>query len=213
MSSKIELYNNIFLSLDTGGNIYLNYNNIDYDIEIDKNNSLHLNEYLFDNQKDDNNLLEKLYYEKKLKIKEYYQSNLKKKILKKENELDDEDMFDIDDDYKNNFYENNYFHYESNSDSESEYNSNQENEKLILIKDNLDIKLLNREDISLYDLILYDESNNIILATSFKNYIPMYRINLYKNGFLTFRPISETLKTYIIKVIDNKLVLECKDFV
>lgn len=217
MSSKIELIDNIYFSLDTGGNLYFSFLNKEYEINITKDNKLELQEYILDSLESNFNQDNSYNYKtKKLILKNQEKNSLKKLILKDESELDDEDILDIDEDYINNFYENSQFGYQKkknkNNLNDENYESDESDiedfeERLILIKDKYDIKLLEREDIALYDLILSDINKEIILATDFENYVPMFRINLTKDAFIRFRPIGDKETCYQLKIINNQLIM------
>lgn len=187
---------NFNIYFDNGGNVYLKYNDKFYDININNDNKILL-EYI---NLDVSNLNKNNITFGKLKLvcdASSLKGKIQKEIIKNEGleELDEIDTY---------LYENKEFteYYDNLSDNENNFD-----EKVKFIGNSDDINFLDyNNSLALYDTLLYD-IDNIYFKTLFINIQPCYRLKIYKNGYIYFRPLGEIEQIYKLTIVDNELLL------
>lgn len=178
----------VSIKFDYGGNIYFLYDKTAYEFVITRDNVLVLEE--IDINKNLLNMKNKKMDIGKLLLTN---KNLENKIKSEDenNYLVEDDMCEKNDD-------------DEDSCDEEERVKIYSNEKVEMI----DIDYVN----ALYDIFLYEGSkdvNKMVLKTDFINDIPLYRVNLYKNGYVNFRAIGDKMiMGNIIVDKQNKLSIE-----
>jgi hypothetical protein len=187
--------NKIEILFDTLGNIYFEFNNSYYELIITKTNDI---------------ICEKIQYELvpgdcsnisfgRIKTNSLHHKTIKK--LQEQEEQEDLDEFDSDNeqehDYKirskylpedNEFYEE--YDYSESDDENIEY--------IIFLKNNAkEPRIVKSEElyVPLYDTLVYN-NDVITFKTKLMNSVPIYRLNLYMNNKLAFRPIDKPTKYY-----------------
>jgi len=65
-------------------------------------------------------------------------------------------------------------------------------------------KRMNGTELALYDTLIYNSKGSVIFKSSADDYV-LYRLNIYHDGRLVFRPIGGTNKHYAV-YLDNDLV-------
>ena len=104
-------------------------------------------------------------------------------------------------------YENEEFaeFYGLDSDEEQE-----EQVKFVGNKDNIDFCDFDDEsNIALYDTLLYD-NDNLYFKTSLIGIEPSYRLKIYKDGSINFRPIGDKEQVYTLNADNDNLWLVLK---
>ena len=210
----------ILLTFDTMGNIYFAPKDDPdklFDLSIDNKNILICDQYkIRDSDEEDNN-------NKSIKIGELFPLNdntLRGRIIKNKKENDD----DLSDDENEIFNEENIPKYFSENLEFNEYlDTNEENEAYISFNfvgkgaanrnDQKNNKLIfERDDIlALYDALIYEgtiEKSKLLLKTSLINDNILYRIVIFTDGSIKFRPIGECEKLYKLKYDANKNLIE-----
>lgn len=187
---------------DKGGNIYFKYFDKVYDINITSDNKIQCECCNFDliliNKKNMNFG----------KIKLSCDSNslkgrIQKEILKSIDSNDNSDEEHEDTAEDRYLYENKEFTEYYDSESDDEYD-----EKVKFVGSDTDIDVCDFDDniAALYDTLLYD-NDNVYFKTLFVGIQPCYRLKIYKNGIITFRPLGEAEQMYKLTVDNEKLVL------
>ena len=186
------------LCFDKGGNIYFKYCDKYYDLNIEADNKIKLeilpnyNCVNLDNIK---------FGELKLSSDSgSLRGKVQKEIIKSSN--NDE----TDEDYHERLfmYENEEFaeFYGLDSDEEQE-----EQVKFVGNKDNIDFCDFDDEsNIALYDTLLYD-NDNLYFKTSLIGIEPSYRLKIYKDGSINFRPIGDKEQVYTLNADNDNLWL------
>ncbi|ARF09206.1 hypothetical protein Catovirus_2_155 [Catovirus CTV1] len=189
------------LCFDKGGNIYFKYCDKYYDLNIEADNKIKLeilpnyNCVNLDNIK---------FGELKLSSDSgSLRGKVQKEIIKSSN--NDE----TDEDYHERLfmYENEEFaeFYGLDSDEEQE-----EQVKFVGNKDNIDFCDFDDEsNIALYDTLLYD-NDNLYFKTSLIGIEPSYRLKIYKDGSINFRPIGDKEQVYTLNADNDNLWLVLK---
>lgn len=192
----LKINNNIDIVIDYNGNLYFEYLNKIYDININSDNDLTLEVF-------NPNIVEYNNYDIQIKkLDKVFKSNsLKEFVSKKITEYDEDDYY-----YENNeFYETeeNYDIYQDNND-----------EYILFYCEDLKPKLKFKNyqsEISIYDIFLYNDDINhgsLYLRTKTVGIEPCYRIKLYIDGTILFRPIGMNDIIYNIITNNNELIIK-----
>jgi len=70
------------------------------------------------------------------------------------------------------------------------------------------------DTVSLYDTIVYNddpEHGSVCFKTTLIGVHPSYRLKIYKNGILSFRPLGDEEIKYKLNNVDNNLILIIMD--
>ena len=176
--------NKIPLSVDDNGNLYFTHNDITSQVNIDNKNNIYLDA-------DDYTILTKLNIpQNKFKVHEMEET--------------EEDENNDDDDY---FPEDANIEEINNDQSEELDMSEQEEYFMIYYKKNpIDVWSRRNGDIlSLYETYVYDD--DLLFKTKHVNATPSYRLFVYKNGQIEFRPTGYPSKKYKLDISNNILKL------
>jgi hypothetical protein len=207
------------VSFDHGGNIYLNtLDNLEkiYDINIDSRNMLTCDRYeildkgadthiIYPNQHGKMDLTN---HEKSLKGKllSEYDKELQERKENNSDEDNDEDTDIKQQELVDKYYpENRQYFY----DDGDEYQDG-DDEYFKFLKYDTDMEIVDREvSNALYDTLIYNDNGSLSFKTELIGCNPIYRICIYKSGYIKFRPIGLKETIYNIE-IDNDTIIFTK---
>lgn len=210
-----EFKNNYAVSFDTYGNIYLNDipNNETYQLNVNGKNIPYL-------EKGEYKILNECHnkfgtfslLDKNTSLK----ARIKKIQLENNVNYDSDDDYDLDGDNQMlDYYPEDNDHYvndKSDNDEENQifdedlikhYGDQNSEFKFWSSSPDQSFKINSRENgdiAALYDVFIYDENDNLIFKSVSSENNSIYRIRLFMNGELFFRPIGYTENKYVFEL-------------
>jgi len=226
----LDTYGNTYLQVDQDNNNKINDKNLMYQINIDNKDEIYFEEGLYQ-EIEDNEIDEHKLKKKNKKRKRQFSNVLiqNKKNKDKDNE-DSDDNSEADSEEDNSDNDENEGDEDENYDCDYDYENNLAKHIKKLFPENCNYKILPNHkykekinefvfatmensisvkkrdgglELALYDCIIYDNNFNVIFTSSADEYI-LYRLNIYNDGRLVFRPIGGENKHYAVYVNDNK---------
>lgn len=219
MSISKDNYN---ISFDTYGNLYFEdkINTKVYQLNVDGKNIPYLDQGQYKVlNKSPININTFVLLDKNTSLK----ARIKK--IQANHNMNDDDDYNSDDDFDLegdgnviDYYPEDNDHYNNlNDDSENDSGMNDEDKIKMYGSQNLQfnfwasspdspIEINYREDgdiTALYDVYIYDEHNNLIFKSTSKQEDSIYRLRIFYNGDIYFRPIGYTENRYILKIDDS----------
>lgn len=177
---------NVVLSFDLNGNVYFTYNANVYQINIDNKNNL---------------ICDKAEYEildNVTKSIQYYK--LYHDDSNKDSKEEHYNYYPEDREYINSF----------NDECDNSTQDGSEEKMFFSFTDKKIIEIDDRENgefVALYETLLYDSDNKILLKTT-SNEALYYRLILNTNGLIIFRPTGEKEQRYKLVVDNNDIKLQ-----
>ena len=208
---------NFNISFDPYGSLYFSNATHTYQISVDGRNNLILD-------KEDYTIFNE-YSQTIYKIQNLDEKSLKERLKQKEedNELENNNEYNSDEDgIEHDYYpeDNDYIPIDEplhDSDNEvdtivPEYDYGEQNVKFVFwsseFTDQIKIYYRKNGDITaLYDTYIYNVDNKLIFKSNSSDDSAIYRIRIYPDGHIYFRPIGHQEKKYNLKVIDNEIIL------
>ena len=225
MDLNIDNQFKVILVFDQGGNVYFKFLNKLYELNIDNKNILSCD--LCPLSSEQFNCVKLNYGELKLtsqgnSLKGKAQRNLNDQDLNEFDEEDEENKDDLYPDEVNKYlYEDKqyteYYESDENHTAESIMSNSFDQEDLVeesvkFLSNGQEIEIWDYDDIvSLYDTLVYNDDPDhgfITFKTTLIGINPSYRLKIYKNGILSFRPLGEREKNYKLNICEDILSLK-----
>lgn len=194
------------VSLDINGNCYITVQDVIYQVNVDGKNKL-----VFETG--DYSILE----EPKVKLSKITASEqlLKRKVVEKLKNIDEEELQNLEDDIDNvneKTYEDVYFK-EDNDYYEEEVNDNLSDDVYFEFLSNdlkTNLKIHDRENgdiVALYETLIYDRNGLLSMKSKLIGEIPIYRLLVYPDK-IKFRPIGNENDQAFLLYLNSEGILE-----